>query len=248
MTLYSATGNCFALYETISSSPDLTAWSRHVHAHPTLDGILILWRPSLAATAWQLFVINRDGSHGQFSGNGLCIAADHLFRTDPQFTGELFMANQRIVASRDASHHITLHLCAQGQWLGIARRTLPHGLCTGYRVELGNPHWVIFSSITPQELTERGKNYVEAFLPETRVNVEFVWRDACDRWHMIPYERGVGRTASSGSGAMATVRTLVELGQIPINTWVDLTMPGGTLSLLYSSDGYQLRRPSNAVS
>ncbi len=149
------------------------------------------------------------------------------------------MAGQRIRCEPQETSLIWLdHI---GHWLGPATASLSGILYHGYRVQLANPHWVLLQQVTPAWLACHGKTLERAFLPETLINVEFVWLDPQGIWQVQLFERGVGMTAASGSGAMAIHRTLLELGKITPNEWINLQMPGGMLSTYWDGARYGLR-------
>ena len=70
-----------------------------------------------------------------------------------------------------------------------------------------------------------------------RVNTEFVQLLGKNKLRMRVWERGSGETWACGTGACAAVAAAVENGLCATDTDIAVKVPGGVLSVRYSSDG-----------
>jgi diaminopimelate epimerase len=196
------------------------------------DG-LILYELTPAGARMQL--VNADGSHPELSGNGLralaAIVARHraghgqpvasiridtdagprdltlTIRADPRFT---FRGSMGVPAR-------------------VRRETLEAG---GETVEasvfsIGNPQCVVLGPLPDDEQFARLGPALERHPAFPRgTNVEFVQIDAPDRVRIRIWERGVGPTESSGTGACASAIAAIAHGGAAAR--VEVASPGGS--------------------
>jgi diaminopimelate epimerase len=104
-------------------------------------------------------------------------------------------------------------------------------------VDTGNPHAValVDSLVEVGELTEPPE--FDADLFPNGVNVEFVEPRGEGRLAMRVYERGVGETASCGTGAVAAAAgAAAQLGNATSGTYL-VEVRGGVLSVTLAPDG-----------
>ena len=93
---------------------------------------------------------------------------------------------------------------------------------------VGNPHCVIFVDVPSAELAGRLGPALEAHpIFPRRANVQFVRVADRGRIQVEVWERGAGRTLSSGSSACAAAAASVRLGRC--DGAVTVAMPGGEL-------------------
>ena len=76
--------------------------------------------------------------------------------------------------------------------------------------------------------------YADIF-PE-RVNTEFARVINKNTLRLRVWERGNGETLACGTGACAAVAAAVKLGLLPAEKHIDVKLPGGTLSVVYTQD------------
>jgi diaminopimelate epimerase len=177
----------------------------------------------LEALEGHRFVVwNPDGSVAEFSGNGARIAAAWLLERQGSDEVDL-RVGERDVTSRRRGAGIELDL-------GRVEVGAPERLRLGddelefTPVSVGNPHAVFRRRRLEGELDRLGP-FIETHerFPEG-TNVQFV--DVLDRRELLldVWERGVGRTRSSGSSAVAAAAAAV------VNGWsespVTVVLPG----------------------
>jgi diaminopimelate epimerase len=118
------------------------------------------------------------------------------------------------------------------------------------RVSMGNPHAVCFvDGLTPADLAALDLTAAPGIPADTfptGANVEIVVGGP-DAVAMRVYERGVGETASCGTGACAAaVASAVRQGRAPRVT-VPVDLPGGRLTVVWEPDQVLLRGPAVLV-
>ncbi len=105
-------------------------------------------------------------------------------------------------------------------------------------VSMGNPHCVIFTEgIDALELEKIGPSYENHPMFPERINTEFVEYISPSELKMRVWERGSGETLACGTGACATVSAAVKTGRCPSDEFIDVKLIGGTLKVMYKSDG-----------
>ena len=111
----------------------------------------------------------------------------------------------------------------------------------GYRitcVNVGNPHAVAFvEDVDTLDVASEGPLLEHAPIFPERVNAEFVRVLDETTLRMRVWERGSGETWACGTGACAAVAAAVENGLCATDTDIAVKVPGGVLSVRYSSDG-----------
>ncbi|MEM7810955.1 MAG: diaminopimelate epimerase [Planctomycetota bacterium] len=221
--VWSAAGNRFLIREAGEpGGPPVTA-----------DGLIEV-SPSATADASVTFK-NADGSAAEVSGNGLRCVAAYLYEAGRIVGPEVAIATPAgvrkvridIVDNRVVSATVSMgvpSVAASDRELTVAKAR------TKVRpVSVGNPHAVLFWRDLPGEkrLIEDGRVIAtHPGFPEG-ANVQFVRVVAWDRVRAVVYERGVGPTASCGSGACAVVAAGVITGRLDRRTTV--SYPGGDL-------------------
>jgi diaminopimelate epimerase len=127
-----------------------------------------------------------------------------------------------------------------GQPQQIARRTLDVG---GKPVDVvtlrvGNPQCVVLGEVTEDRLhAVAAPLAVHSAFPEG-TNVELASVDTPTRVRILIWERGVGPTESSGTGACAAAVAAMEFAGAA--RAVDVEAPGGTQHVAWRDDGLYL--------
>jgi diaminopimelate epimerase len=172
-----------------------------------------------------LRIHNPDGSEAEKSGNGLRIFADWLVRA---------RGAPRAFSVWTAGGVVR---CEVGEQVRVAMgraRVLGAEVLAGvdvHRVDVGNPHAVSFG--IPTDWEARGAA-VERSVPG-RTNVQFVEPVDAHTLRARVWERGAGRTRSSGSSACAVATVGVALGWVASPVRVE--MEGGVLGVVVHPDG-----------
>jgi diaminopimelate epimerase len=247
---WQALGNDYIIVEEDALPFELTAervrrmCAPHFGAHS--DGVLLLSRPTDTRFEAHLRVFNPDGSEAELSGNGARQAILYLHRegwTDKDtFSIE--------TAAGPLTPTITSpRTCSVG--MGRARlesADFPTGGSDGrgrlevggatlefQHVNIGNPQCVIEAGeeLERLDLAELGPPIEHSELFPNRTNVAFIRIDSDHEVRARIFERGVGETLSSGTGASASAVAAVLRGaRSPLTVRLD----GGELEVAVSDD------------
>lgn len=230
---------------------DPHALARQVCARHTglgADG-LILYTIAPDGTA-QMRLLNADGSHSELSGNGLrCLAALvlHQRRREPG-TSPL---TQVAVETEAGWKTLSLVSRAGGRYTFRAAMGQPTELqqeqleVEGESLEvatlrLGNPQCVTLVRELPDDARFHRLGPAIATHPRfvAGTNVEFAVVEAPDRVRILIWERGVGPTHASGTGACASAITAISYGGASRD--VEVIAPGGSQRVEWRDDGIYL--------
>ncbi len=209
------------------------------------DGVLLLGKPGDAGHVAELRIFNPDGSEAELSGNGAREAALYLRRAgwtdEDEFTiltaaGEI---RPRIISATDCAIAIGRALTGSGAFpTGGAdgRGTLTSGgrEWSFQHVSIGNPQCVIEvgDEVEELDLAAVGPGIESNELFPQRTNVSFTRAHGSEVRARI-FERGVGETLSSGTGASgAAVAAVLGGAASPITVELD----GGRLTVDVGED------------
>lgn len=237
-----AYGNDFLLVPLEDASGDPSALARAVcdrHHGVGADG-LVLYALSERGAAMQL--LNADGSRSALSGNGLrCLALlvarrQHLppgarvkVETDAGLkTLELLASDGRRCSFRAAmGHPASLRqedIAAAGE---TVRATL---------LEMGNPQCVVLGALPDdRRFTRLGPALSTHPMFPAGTNVEFAHVESPGRVRILIWERGVGPTTSSGTGAAASAVAAAAHGGAARD--VEVVSAGGVQRVEWRGDG-----------
>jgi diaminopimelate epimerase len=241
-----AYGNDFLLAEEPSVPlGDVAAVARAVcdrHRGIGADG-LILYRPTESGAAMRL--LNADGSYSEVSGNGVRCLAAMLAATFPDRTSfmvETDAGEKRLDMLERAADGKVVFRAAMGQPQQIARATLTGAeRCTVTTLRVGNPQCVML--VAAEELTEANLHRFGPFLTShphfpAGTNVELANVEAAGRVRILIWERGVGPTEASGTGACAAAVAAAAHGGASRD--VEVIAPGGAQRVEWREDGLYL--------
>jgi diaminopimelate epimerase len=206
----------------ISSAPDLAKRICHRKYGAGADGLIFVSRSSAADFASRVF--NSDGSEAEVSGNGIRCAAGYLYQAglwlDPQISIETRagIKRGRLVSCSGLKFEFEFDMgepALSSQQIPLLidpplERVLGYELdLGGERVKvtclsMGNPHCVLFlEELEGFDPSALGPLIERHPLFPNRTNVEFVRVLARDQVEIRIWERGAGRTLSSGTGSCA---------------------------------------------
>jgi diaminopimelate epimerase len=112
-------------------------------------------------------------------------------------------------------------------------------------LRVGNPQCVVLGPLSADRLTTIGGGLsVHPAFPEG-TNVELATVEAPDRVRILIWERGVGPTEASGTGACAAAVVAAAYGGA--NREVEVISPGGTQHVEWAADGIWLTGDANIV-
>jgi len=210
------------------------------------DGILLLAPPADPRNVAALRIFNPDGSEAELSGNGAREAILYLRRhgwTDAnEFAIETAAGEVRptITSERTCSVQMGRARLRSGDFPsggddGRGRVTADGREFEFRHVSIGNPQCVIAveDELEQLDLGRIGPQIEGSGLFPNRTNVSFTRRDADDRVRARIFERGVGETLSSGTGASgAAVAAVLDGGRSPVTVALD----GGELEVAVSDE------------
>ncbi|MES2644020.1 MAG: diaminopimelate epimerase [Myxococcota bacterium] len=218
-------GNDYLVLEEGTLTPALVRAVCHRNEGVGSDGILEPVPPQDGAD-YGLRIHNPDGSEAEKSGNGLRIYAAWLVRergAPPSFT--VWTPGGTVRCAVDGARVRV----AMGHAAVSAARDL--GGVTAHPVNLGNPHAVVLG--IPADWEAVGSHVEHTVVGRT--NVQFVTFTGPSTITARVWERGAGRTLSSGSSACAVAAVGVALGRVVSPVRVE--MEGGVLHVEVAADG-----------
>jgi diaminopimelate epimerase len=183
---------------------------------------------------WFMDYRNSDGSVAEMCGNGIRVMARYLVERGHQAEG-IFAINTRDgvkYLAVPAVDDISVNMGGVQEIYGEITVTVGGKSWTGYNINVGNPHAVVFvddladvGDLTTAPIVEPEDVYPQG------VNVEFVKFLDNGEIAMRVHERGSGETQSCGTGicAVALAATLKMRKQLPSH-WV-INPPGGRLAV-----------------
>jgi diaminopimelate epimerase len=192
----------------------------------------------------EMSLLNADGSYSEVSGNGVrCLAAwlaeerrlapggDVDVRTDAG------VKRLRLLAADGPTWTFR---AAMGEPEAIARVTLdvdgqPTEVVT---LRVGNPQCVVLGPVTHERLLRLASRLAVHPHFSHGTNVELATIEAPGRVRILIWERGVGPTRASGTGACAAAVAAMAFGGAPRD--VEVVSPGGTQRVEWREDGLHL--------
>ncbi len=245
---WQALGNDYLIVEAADLPFELTAGRVQrlcdPHFGPGGDGLLELSPPSQPGFVARLRIFNPDGSEAELSGNGAREAILYLRRsgwTDADvFSIETAAGEIRPTITGPTTCRVDMGRAA------LTSKDFPdgardgHGEAAGYRfqhVSIGNPQCAIRlaerATLEDLDLPAIGPAIERDRQFPNRTNVSFWTELAPDRIRARIFERGVGETLSSGTGAAgAAVAHVVRGGDSPVTVVLD----GGELEVDVGED------------
>ena len=247
---WQALGNDYAIVERRNLPFELTPERVRAfcdrHTGVGADGILVLAESEERGFVAELRVYNPDGSEAELSGNGVRQAVMYL-RTRGWVDEDVF--SLRTAAGEMRPEITGTSTCSVDMGRAKLRsKDFPSGgeegtgaLETGGReftfqhVSVGNPQCAIEvgADLEGLDLQAYGPGIEGHELFPNRTNVSFWRRDADDAITARIFERGVGETRSSGTGATgAAVAAVVKGAESPVTVHLD----GGDLEVEVEDD------------
>ncbi|WP_091968040.1 diaminopimelate epimerase [Propionibacterium cyclohexanicum] len=182
---------------------------------------------------WFMDYRNADGSIAQMCGNGLRVFARYLLDEDYVNEKDIQVATRAGTKSvrelNDGRFRADLGPLEVSEPRTAVRLAAAH--YEAVHVDVGNPHAVVFldsaAELDALDLTGLPQFDSDAY-PEG-ANLEFVWAQEPRALRMRVHERGSGETLSCGTGVVASAAA--QLGRLGESGRVDVTVPGGELSV-----------------
>jgi diaminopimelate epimerase len=249
-------GNDFLLVREDDAPADRAAWARRLcdrHVGMGADGVL-LYRDEDGGVRMRL--INADGGEAEISANGLrCLAAyrvragaaapSHTVTTGagPRLATVEALGNERFRVATDLGAPILESARIPVALEPPAERVIDHWLDLGGRevaitaTSMGNPHCALFlDSPADDGMLQTLGPALERhpFFPR-RTNVEFITVVSPKRLRVRFWERGVGYTRASGTGAASAAVASIITGRAGRELTVECD--GGELTVAWPEGG-----------
>ncbi len=252
---YQGCGNDFIIMEPTSQAlfqDPSTLASKICHRQLGIgaDGLLFIDRK---LNTFQIF--NRDGSEASICGNGLrCAAAyfiDHGY-AENSLTLHTKAGDRHIIINQKEPFQCSVSMGKprfDSQTLGLSRKQaafLHQPLCIDHQwldisvIDTGVPHTLLYTNhLQTAQIEKIGAQISTHPLFQNQTNVDFIHVIDTHTIKVRTYERGVGLTASCGSGACAAawlcvydghckspINVLQEGGELMITVDDEITMSG----------------------
>ena len=219
-----AYGNDFLLVEdaAIPAGTDRPALARRMcdrHHGIGADGLMIFTARASGASAEAraaMRLLNADGSRSEVSGNGVRCLAALLSERLPGAT-EIAIdteAGEKRLALLAREGRRTTFRAAMGEPTDVRRQTLdvlgaPLDVVT---LGVGNPQCVVLGAVTDERLHTLGRALATHRAFPEGTNVELAAVERPDFVRILIWERGVGPTLASGTGACAAAVAAAAFG------------------------------------
>jgi diaminopimelate epimerase len=236
-----AFGNDFLLIEAseVASVRDRPALARELcdrHKGIGADGLMVY-----IDTARRMALLNADGSYSEVSGNGVrCLAAWLAMKERLDVGGHIAIETDAGVKDLELlekdGRRLTFR-AAMGQPEQVQRRTIEvDGVpLTAITLRVGNPQCVVLGDLTEERLhSVAARLAVHPVFPEG-TNVELARVERPDRVRILIWERGVGPTEASGTGACAAAVAAITYGGAARD--LEVESPGGSQRVEWTDDG-----------
>lgn len=238
-----AYGNDFLLLpeQEVKPNTDRAALARELcdrHRGVGADGLIAYADGPRGA---RMALLNADGSYSEVSGNGVRCLAAWLARTRSLKPGQsVDVETDAGIKTLELLHTEGRRLtfrAAMGQPEHVQQRAIDvDGTpITAVTLRVGNPQCVVLGEVTEARLHAiASKLAVHPVFPDGS-NVELAKVEAPDQVRILIWERGVGPTEASGTGACAAAVAAMSYGFARRD--VQVTSPGGTQRVEWTDAG-----------
>ena len=241
-----AFGNDFILVEAraVADAADLPALARALcdrHRGIGADGLIVY---STTASGAAMRLLNADGSRSEVSGNGVrCLGAWIASQRGVPMPGlqapidiETEAGVKRLELLGFENDRYTFR-AAMGSPERVALEQIEVGgqVLEAVTLRVGNPQCVLLGAVTEDRLHSIARALAtHPHFPEG-TNVELAIVEASDRVRILIWERGVGPTEASGTGACAAAVAAMQFGGAARD--VQVVSPGGTQRVEWTDQG-----------
>jgi diaminopimelate epimerase len=239
-----AFGNDFLLVreEDVPSGADRPALTRDLcerHRGVGADGVIFYQTSASAAVRMDL--LNADGSYSEVSGNGVrCLAAWLAREREVQPGGSIDVETdagvKRLELLAVEGRRFTFR-AAMGQPEHIQRQSIDIGgtAIDAVTLRVGNPQCVVLGEVTEERLHAVAARLAVHPIFPAGSNVELAQVEAPGRVRILIWERGVGPTEASGTGACAAAVAAMAYGGAARD--VQVVAPGGAQRVEWTDAG-----------
>ncbi len=208
------------------------------------DGLVLIKKSERADFCMKMY--NLDGSESEMCGNAIRCVGKYVF--DKGLTKKTVitvdtLAGIKEVRLKISDNKVIFATVNMGypkffDYEPLTITVLGRVIC-GYKVCVGNPHFVVFVDDFWNEMMKTGEELCNntAVFPQ-KTNVEFA--KIIDEGHikMRVYERGSGETLSCGTGAIAVF--FAANAKKNVESFAKISLLGGTFSCQKTKEGYLL--------
>ena len=247
---WQALGNDYAILEEeglpFELTPGRIAALCAPHTGVGSDGLLLLSRPRARGFVADLRIFNPDGSEAELSGNGVREAVLYLRRSgwtaSDSFSISTAAGEVRPRITGDSTCTVDMGRAKlsskdfpSGDSGGIGTLTAAGREVAFQHVSVGNPQCAIEvpDGLEALDLPELGAPIERHELFPNRTNVSFWRREGDSSIRARIFERGVGETMSSGTGASGAAVAAVLRG---LDSPVTVMLDGGSLEVEVGED------------
>ena len=241
-----AFGNDFVLVESraVKSATDLPALAQAIcarHRGIGADGLIVY---STTPKGASMRLLNADGSRSEVSGNGVrCLGAWIASQRGVPMPGQQAPIE---IQTEAGTKRLELLSYQDGRYTFRAAMGLPEHVTKatldvdGRPIEVvtlrvGNPQCVVLGEVSQERLQNVASRLaVHTHFPEG-TNVELAEVESPDRVRILIWERGVGPTEASGTGACAAAVAAIQYGGASRD--VEIVSPGGSQRVEWTADG-----------
>ncbi len=248
----SGAGNDFLIVREEDAPGDLPAFAKMICDRTNgigADGVELVSALKGGAADVKARLINSDGSEAEISGNGTrCVAA--------YWSASHKSSNVRVLTG--AGVRTCLLLKREGARfefemnMGAAsvhdeeNMFLEEGAVTGWPVDMGNPHFVVFvRSFDFSWQRVGGEIQAHSSRFPNGTNVEFVFKRGEHEVETRFFERGAGETKSSGTGSCAAAAASIVSGRCV--SPVEVVAAGGTQTVRVENGDFCLQGPAHLI-
>lgn len=248
---YQGLGNDFVLVEGPLMDPDRARRLCDRHRGIGADGVVTILPPRSPGAVATMHIYNSDGSVAEMCGNAIRCVAVHLAAARGAPDAQLIDTGagpKRCALQRGAGGRIEAVAVEMGparvegeEDFEVAGERL-HAV----RVNMGNPHAVLFDAPTRERAGSIGPRLEKAVAGG--VNVGFA-RPGPDGIDLAVWERGAGLTDACGTGACAAAIAAVRSGAAKAGAPIEVRLPGGALRITVAADlvGVVMQGPAQHV-
>lgn len=238
-----AFGNDFLLVDEgeLPAGVDRVAFARAVcerHRGIGGDGLIVYQGTRGAA---RMSLLNADGSYSEVSGNGVrCLAAWIAARETLKPGGQVDVTTDAGLKRLElldvlGGRYVFRAQMGQPEHVSRARIDVNGTMVDAVTLRVGNPQCVVLGDVTSERLhTIAAALAVHPHFP-AGTNVELATVESPGRVRILIWERGVGPTEASGTGACAAAVAAIEYGGADRD--VSVESPGGSQRVEWTGDG-----------
>lgn len=208
------------------------------------DGLMLFAPVEGKSSAVRMSLLNADGSYSEVSGNGVRCLAAWIASSRQMPDGALVDVEtdagvkQLELLSQDGGRYTFRAQMGQPEAIARARLEVAGETVDAVTLRVGNPQCVVLGEVTQTRLhTIAAGLAVHPHFP-AGTNVELATVVAPDHVRILIWERGVGPTEASGTGACAAAVAAMSFGGAARDVRVE--SPGGSQRVEWRDDGLYL--------